>query len=151
MTDQAPPTRADRSLSLLEQLLAATKETNRLLKRLVPPEIASDAQLDDPKHGDPIVNFTKAWKGQFFKGKRFSQCPSDYLDHLAWTFDFYAEKKRAEGDTKKAGYDEVEAARARGWARRLRSGWKPAGASDVVEPHDAAEPDDEWAPMETDT
>jgi hypothetical protein len=118
MSDQTQNPR-EATLALLAQLLAAQRETNSLLRQLLPPRVASDAELDSPK-GDPVTNFDKPFKGSNYKGKKMSECPVDYLNHLVHTFAYYAEKKRAEGDNQKAGYDERSAALARGWAKRLQ-------------------------------
>lgn len=53
-------------------------------------------------------------------GRTFSECPPEYLDLLADRFDYFAGK---EPDEKKAGYNRLDARRARAWAARLRSGW----------------------------
>jgi hypothetical protein len=94
-------------------------------------DAASDRELD-AQHGDPDVRFVpRSWtSGGVVKGQRFSRCPPDFLDLLAETYDFFAEKNDAEGA--KAGngkpkslYDRRSAKLARGWARRIRAGWTP--------------------------
>jgi hypothetical protein len=52
-----------------------------------------------------------------------SECPPAYLDLVASRLDYFAAK---EEDAKKARYNRLDASRARGWAARLRNGWKPA-------------------------
>jgi len=86
--------------------------------------IASEADLDS-KYGDPEVRAKapKDWTGEEQKGKRFSECPPTYLDLLAARFDYFAGR---EEDPTKARYNRLDASRARGWAQRLRNGWKPA-------------------------
>jgi hypothetical protein len=79
------------------------------------PAIASDRDLDGP-HGDPEVRFDpRDWTGVSCKGRRFSACPSAFLDALADVLDSFAS---GETDEKKAKYKRLDAARARGWARR---------------------------------
>jgi hypothetical protein len=92
---------------------------------------APDRDLDG-KYGDPVVKFhPRDWHGQECKGLKFSQCPVDFLDMLAETFDYFADKAEKSGETTTAGkpvapYKRQDAARARGWAARLRSGtFKP--------------------------
>jgi hypothetical protein len=81
----------------------------------------------DGKYGDPEVRAKdpRDWTGEPMKGRRFSECPPEYLDMLASRFDFFAGR---ETDEKKARYNRLDAGRARGWAARKRNGWK--GAAD---------------------
>jgi hypothetical protein len=59
--------------------------------------IASEADIFD-KYGDPVVGFDpKTWRGQSYKGKRFSECPPEYLDHLAAALQGIAAKEEREG------------------------------------------------------
>lgn len=96
---------------------------------------ASDADLDNPKYGDPVIKAAdpRDWTGASQKGNRFSQCPPEYLDLLADRLDYFAEKAEKEGKLTSSGkpvapFNRKDAARARGWAARLRNGWKAAGA-----------------------
>lgn len=116
-----------------------------LLARTAPAasgqEVAPDSDLDG-QHGDPVVKFIpRDWQGDNFKGCNFSTCAPEFLDLLASSFDYFARKNEESGATSangkpKAPFDRREAARARGWAKRIRAGWKPAavpplaGASD---------------------
>jgi hypothetical protein len=167
MSEGPSPSNAERSLALLTRLvelgeksLAAQLEGLRLIRKLLPPEpprVATDEELDDTR-GDPFVKVQlRQWKGQNFKGRRFSECSPEFLGVLADFFMWAAAKKREEGDAKLASYNELDAARARGWARRIRAKQeeqriKDALASDDYQ-HDAAEPpepeppkdDEEWA------
>lgn len=91
-----------------------------------------DALLAGP-YGDPEVKAKdpRDWSGDSMKGRRFSECPPEYLDLLAKRYDYFAS---TEEDAKKAGYNRKDGQRARGWAQRLRSGWTPpAGAARVNE------------------
>jgi hypothetical protein len=99
-------------------------------------DIADDRELDG-KYGDPDVKFdlrSEEWQGASMIGNRFSECPVEWLDALAASKESYAEylrgpKRGAPEDIKKAGYAEKDAARARGWAKRIRSGWRHAGTA----------------------
>lgn len=108
------------------------------------PAVASDRDLDGP-YGDPEIKARdpRDWTGAPMLGRKFSQCPAEYLDLLAERFDYFAEKNGAgtEDEQKKARYQRLDAARARGWAARIRAGVvKPAPA----EPAPTwAEPDDD--------
>lgn len=96
-------------------------------------QAASDADLDG-QHGNPEVRYDpkeKHWSGASYVGRRFSQCPADYLDAMAksleasaWGLDKGAEEDPtdAEAKRKKARYKRIDAARAKGWAARVRAG-----------------------------
>jgi hypothetical protein len=92
-----------------------------------PEPPASDADLNGPR-GNPEVRFDpKRWEGQSYKGRTFSECDPDYLDMLAETFEYFARKEDGEGAVDKNGgpksrWTRLDAARARGWAQRLRGG-----------------------------
>lgn len=141
-----PASRADQSLDLLRQLVATGKETNRLLRLLLPEEaarVATDEELDGPR-GDPIVKVVpKSWKGDNFKGRKLSECSTEFLKMIASFFDWSAGKKREAGEAKYADYAELDAARARGWLRR-----KLAAPAVITAPpddeNDANEEDDKW-------
>lgn len=93
--------------------------------------IAPDSDLDG-KHGDPTIKFDpreKYWTGASCVGLRYSECPEEYLLAMAKYQDACAYMKRKDGNEDKAKYNERDAARARGWAKRLRSGWRPAGTA----------------------
>lgn len=81
---------------------------------------AERVELDGP-HGDPIVRAKdpRDWTGEPMKGRHFSECSPDYLDMLAERFDYFASQEQ---DPKKAKYNRLDAARARGWAQRIRDG-----------------------------
>jgi hypothetical protein len=95
------------------------------------PALADDRDLDS-QYGDPEVKFNpRDWHGDNCKGRRMSQCPAEFLDLLAGTFDYFAKKADENGETTNAGkpvapYKRRDAARARGWAARKRTGWKGA-------------------------
>jgi len=86
-------------------------------------ECASDDELDGT-YGDPKVFVEpKDWKGPSFKDKKYSECPIEYLLKLAKLMDWIASenKKRnamANNGKPKHVYNEIDAKRARGWAKR---------------------------------
>lgn len=94
-------------------------------------EPADDRELDS-KYGNPTVRKDpKRWLddgGESYAGMPFSHCPPDYLETLASFLEWRASKEEAEGKDKYAGYSRSDAARARGWARRIRQNGGPAVA-----------------------
>lgn len=125
------------------EILAVLKSIDESLKTLLDlhlvkggnaePErgqrVASDADLDG-KYGDPEVKAKdpRDWTGPTMRGKRFSECPPEYLDMVADRLDYFCSTNegKTEEDQKKLKYQRLDASRARGWAKRLRSGWKPS-------------------------
>lgn len=119
----------------LADIAAKCDEILALLKKNAPKEVADDATLDG-QWGDPVVKARdpKDWTGESMIGKKLSECPPNYLDMVADRADYFALKndEKGEKDAKgnpKSKWDRKNAALARGWARRLRSGWKPAAQS----------------------
>ena len=115
-------------------------------------EVADDADLDgkfgdEPLRKDPTAKY---WTGPSCVGQRMSECPPDYLDALAKYKDACAFMNEKNGDTAKAKYieyDRRDAKRARGWAKRIRAGWKassapPRAAAPPAEMPDYGAPDD---------
>lgn len=92
-------------------------------------EVASARDLDS-QWGNPTVKDPKRWTGPTYSGKRMSECPPEYLEELADFKDWQADKREDEGPDgiKKAGYCRKDAARARGWAERLRQGFQAPAA-----------------------
>lgn len=94
------------------------------------PEVADDADLDG-QYGNPVLKFLpKRWQGEDFKGRTFSECPPDLLDLLAGTFDYFAKKADENHEVTSSGkpvapFKRLDAARARGWAKRIREGKVP--------------------------
>lgn len=95
--------------------------------------VVSDADLDG-KYGDPEVKAKdpRDWTGPTMRGRRFSECPAEYLDMVAERLDYFCSTNTGatEDDQKKLKYQRLDAARARGWAKRIRAGWKPAKAAE---------------------
>lgn len=111
----------------LKELLALTKQRTTQMRAAAPKTIASDRDLDS-KYGDPVLKFTpRDWTGASFKNRAFSECPPDLLDLVADTFEYFAQQADKEGKTTDKGkpvseFKRADAARARGWAKRMRDG-----------------------------
>ena len=108
------------------------KQTNLLTRIAVTVEMIAGMREEERKpaavnidgpHGDPVVKAKdpKDWTGEPMKGKRFSECPPDYLEMVASRLDFFASKNT---DMEKQKWELLDARRARAWAARLRNGWK---------------------------
>lgn len=122
---------AAETLRLLASIDASLKQLVRALVTTAPPEIADDRELDS-QYGDPEVKFLpRDWTGADMKGRHFSECPPEFLELLAKSFDYFAKKAEESGETTSSGkpvatYKRKDAARARGWAKRNRErDWKP--------------------------
>jgi hypothetical protein len=134
------PDRTDAIVALLKSIdgslkkMAATNGT----------EIAPAHDLDST-YGDPELRFSpRDWSGDNYKGRKFSECPPALLDEVARSLDYFALKAEEKGETTSTGkpvapLKKKDAARARGWAKRLREGWKPATFEDPL--LDSPEPD----------
>lgn len=92
------------------------------------PLIADDRDLDS-EYGNPVIKAKdpRDWTGEPMQGRRFSECPAEYLDLLADRLDYFARKADEGNEQTSTGkpvapYRRKEAARARGWARRIRDG-----------------------------
>src|SRR5262245_4011150 len=107
------------SLALLRSIDASLR---RIADKLDPQPV--NDRICDGKYGDPEVRQTdpRDWTGDSMKGRRFSECPPEYLDLLAERFDYFASK---EEDTTKQKYNLLDAQRARAWAARVRNGYRP--------------------------
>ena len=129
------------TLALLRSIDASLKS---LVARQVPAQasppspaaVASDRDLDGP-YGDPVIKAKdpRDWTGPTMAGRKFSECPAEYLELLAERYDYFAAKadetnEVAANGKPKSHYSRLDAARARGWAARIRAGGvKPAAAA----------------------
>ena len=118
----------DEILSMVRAMRASTPARATITTGTV----ADDTDLDS-QWGDEELKYQlsdKWWKGGGdYAGQCMSQCPADYLDAVAKANDAQAFEKNKTGDPdeiKKAGYKARTAARARGWAARVRAGKVPA-------------------------
>lgn len=124
------------AVALLEAISATLASIDQRLARLeriaTGPDVASDRELDS-KHGNPeIQRDPKQWRGPSYARKRMSEAPPEYLDMLAEFKSWQAEqdsKKPGEDAQRYAEFARRDAARARGWAKRLRAGWRPPSAT----------------------
>jgi len=107
------------ALEHLASIDAGIQQLIRVLTPVKPVRVNLDDQWGDPtiKAKDP-----RDWAGDTMQGKKFSECPAEYLDLLADRYDYFGER---EDDPKKANYNQLDAARARGWAARIRDGYAP--------------------------
>lgn len=117
------------TIRLLTSIDASLKA---LLARSGTAPDVNDSVCNGP-HGDPIIKAKdpRDWSGEPMTGKRFSECPPEYLDLLADRYDYFAGKD--DSTDEKRRYAKLDGARARAWAARLRSGWTapaPAGRVD---------------------
>jgi hypothetical protein len=115
----------------LRQLLAVSKgKPSAVVSRAVNP-IATDADLDHPKYGNPDIKTPpRDWTGPFRAGQRMSESEPALLDLVAERYDYFATKNDREQAVTdkgqpKSDYDRRAAAKARGWAKRLRAGYRP--------------------------
>ncbi len=128
------------SQELVIKLLTDIRDELRLIRAgKKAAVIADDAELDS-EYGDEQIKFEpKNWTGDVMTGKKMSQTSADFLDRLASSFDYFEQKNKASGEkanngTPKHVYDARSAARARGWAQRLRAGWQPPISEAINEP-----------------
>lgn len=133
-----------------EQVLAVLQSIDATLKQLLaqtrvakPKEIAPDSDLDG-QYGDPVIKAAdpRDWTGPPQKGKHFSECSSEYLNLVADRLDYFAYVAERENKLTSAGkpvapYNRKDAARARGWAARVRAG--------RVQPREPESVDPAWA------
>lgn len=128
------------AIEVLKQILAEVRGIRAKLDHQAPapaaakplpsgapsPAVAPDTDLDG-RYGDPVVNFVpRDWEGENYKGSKFSQCDPEFLDLLAKALDWFAEKAERENAMTQSGkpvarYKRADAARARGWAARIRA------------------------------
>lgn len=127
---------ANEALDVLHSIDASLKSLLAIHRATQPKEVAEDIDLDSP-YGDPLIRAKdpRDWNGPSQLGNTFSLCPPEYLDLVASRLDFFAEKAELEGTLTSTGklvapYNRKDAARARGWAKRLRAGWKSPAAAE---------------------
>lgn len=121
---------SNESLALLRRIAVAVEKMAGISNAAGGGEVADDADLDG-KYGDFVVKFhPNRWNGEPMKGRKLSQCPADFLAMLAESFDYFAKKAEEAGEETSGGkpvaqYKRKDAARCRGWAKRIRDGYKP--------------------------
>jgi hypothetical protein len=116
---------------LLVDIRDAIRAGNGTARQAPAQAVASDHDLDSAK-GNPLAKkMPLDWGGPDFKGKKLSECPPELLDMLAERQDYFAKQNDINGEKDNNGgpkskWDRLEASRMRGWAKRIRAGWKPA-------------------------
>ena len=132
---QKPTTETPKpAIHYLYDISVTLRQILALLQAQVPPVVATDADLDG-KYGDPILKFMpRDWSGEDCRQRRFSECPPPLLDLVADANDYFARKadeseEKTEKGTPVSKYKRADAARARGWAKRLRTGWTGGAAA----------------------
>src|SRR4051812_5509778 len=84
---------------LLGAILLALNETRTITPAKA--EATLNDRVCDGQHGDPLIKAKdpRDWAGDSMKGRKFSECPPEYLDLLAARYDYFAEKaERAKTD-----------------------------------------------------
>lgn len=124
------PTQLDRIEAKLDQLLAAKSAARPASFGGVAPASDLDGEWGNPEvRKDP-----PRWDGPSFAGRKYSECPADFLESLAGFLDWAAGKDEETGDAQKlkyAGYKRKDAARARGWAARVLAGHGQARGAQI--------------------
>ncbi len=111
----------------LKSLLVAILPIVAYVRSMQPKQVAPDRDLDG-KYGDPVVKFMpRDWTGPSFVGQCFSECPPELLDMMAEVAEYFATQDEISGKTTANGkptadFKRADAARARGWAKRMREG-----------------------------
>lgn len=124
----------EEALALLRSIDASLKELAAQGRLTSMPATADDRDLDG-KWGDPEVRFEpRDWTGDRCKGRKFSQCPAPFLDLMAEALDYFAAQSDAKDEKTDKGkrvseFKRADAARARGWAKRIREGYHPSAKS----------------------
>lgn len=141
--------------STLKAMLALAQQRTAQVRASQPKTIASDRDLDG-KYGDPVLKFMpRDWTGPTFKNRAFSECPPELLDLVAESNEWFATQADAKHEMTAKGkpvadYKRQDAARARGWAKRIRDGkhlqtHEPAGAAGSDDPAwSELEEEDAW-------
>jgi hypothetical protein len=146
-------------MSATEETLVLLRSIDASLKLLVqqrraeqPKVIASDRDLDG-KYGDPELKFMpRDWAGPSFKNRHYSECPPELLDLVAESCDYFAAKAEETDDRTTKGkpvaeFRRADAARARGWAKRMRDGTHRAPTTTETDGvgDEWAEPTHDWS------
>lgn len=143
----------DPLLAVLHSIDASLKTLVSLSRQRVAkstgPRVATDRELDG-KYGDPQVRFNpRDWTGADFKRRKFSECPADFLEMLAEAFDYLADRSEEKNELTDKGkavapFRRADAAKARGWAKRIKDGKHTPPAVDVATDNPWADDVPEW-------
>lgn len=116
-------------MSASVETIALLKSIDASLKALVRATVPPPPADLDGQYGDPLVTASdpRDWLGDPMKGRRFSECPEAYLELVASRLDYFADKAAEKGELTSSGKPRepllrLDAARARGWAERIRKG-----------------------------
>lgn len=118
---------SERVIALLESIDASLKVLVERKRAAAPKAIASDRELDG-QYGNPVLKFQpRDWTGPSFKNRTFSECPPELLDLVAESNDWFAQQAEQKNEKTAKGkpvaeFKRADAARARGWAKRIREG-----------------------------
>ena len=129
----------DDTITMLRSIDASLKQLVAFAGARAQKATANADRLCDGPHGDPLVKGKdpKDWHGDPMTGRKFSECPPDYLDLWADRADYIASQKDASvpEQARKQKFELLDASRARAWAARLRAGWQaPVQAQEEGEP-----------------
>jgi len=113
------------AVALLRSIDTSLKQIVTLLQSAIPKPIADDHELNDPKADEEIKVLPRDWTGESFKGRHLSEAPTAFLELLAKTYDYFAERNDrtnavTDKGTPKSDFDRRTARRARGFAKRNR-------------------------------
>ena len=120
-------TPAEVTIALLKSIDASLKVLVAQSRATVTQAVATDEDLDG-KYGNPVVKFMpRDWTGEDYKGRHMSELPAPLLDMVAKTYDYFAQRAEDNHEMTTTGkpvgpYKRLDAARARGWAKRVRDG-----------------------------
>lgn len=118
------------AIDLLRSIDASLKQLvqqSKARQASQPKPVADDRDLDG-KYGNPLIKFKpRDWTGPSFKDRRMSECPAEFLEMAAKSYDWFAEQAEKNNERTNSGrpaadYKRADAARARGWAKRIRDG-----------------------------
>lgn len=80
--------------------------------------------------GDPVVKLLpRSWKGEDYRGKRFSETSPSFLGQLAHVLDNFANRDDASSDARRAAWNREAAEAARRWRARLSEQPRPVPLS----------------------
>ena len=104
----------------LDAVLAAQRDGGTGAEPKETGQIADDADLDHPDFGDPAIwlDNVRGWDGEPMKGRKMSQCPSEFLELLATALDNIGTSQKRSGNSK-YWRNHKDAGRARAWAMRI--------------------------------
>jgi hypothetical protein len=116
--------RIDEVISLLTSMKLQLDAIDKRLSAVKKDNVASTVSDDlDGKYGNPkVFHKLKDWD-EDMKGRQYSECPSEFLLKLAGLLEWIANQQEAEEELTaqgkpRCGYTRLDAARARGWAKR---------------------------------